>query len=263
MLLTANSITKSQTNLSLWYSRLITSDEDYHRFFGFPPDETNMPHVEYEFNGMVAEEIDKIKSLQSLPHPFDIAYDLCKAGSVSQKWRHHAVRAVPLPPEVMRQGISIPAVLIGNAAHAIPETFSPDDISNAMVDAINLCSMIVERFDDDDKSFSSIPADFYQFGRPVWNRLLREWEGKWREAHGMPSFDDGPPIWVPVRRTKYLPPRENMVGIDLASLPLDNRRKPIIISSKIGGKTGAVTAKNMRSTEVPRSVQASERGQSV
>ena len=52
------------------------------------------------------------------------------------------------------------AVLIGNAAHAIPEIYAPDDINSAIVDAFDLCHMIVDRYNDD-KLFSQIPKVYY------------------------------------------------------------------------------------------------------
>ena len=64
-----------------------------------------------------------------------------------------------LATEVFSGGLSMPAVLIGNAAHAIPEILSPADIDRAMFDAIGLCSMIVERYDDDEL-FSQITEDY-------------------------------------------------------------------------------------------------------
>ena len=56
--------------------------------------------------------------------------------------------------EVHGSGSTMPAVLIGDAAHAVPEDFSPGDIVRASWDAIDLCSMIVLRYDDDKLSFS-------------------------------------------------------------------------------------------------------------
>lgn len=226
MMLTTNSITQDQVRMSLWYSRLMTSDQDYYKFFGISPDETNIPHVDYEFNAMVAEEIDEIHSQQSLPHPFDIAYKLCKAGSVSQKWRLHSVQRSPLTTDVTRGVLSMPAVLIGNAAHTIPETFSPGDISKAMADAVSLCSMIRERYDDDE-SFSSISADFYRLKYPVWRHLLHTWENKWKSAHGLPSAVGGAIPWIPIQRTNSLQPREDMAELDLASRPAENREKVV------------------------------------
>ena len=224
MMLTTNSLRESHVRVSLWYSRLITSDEDYYKFYGFSPNESNMPHVDYKFNALVAEEIDEIESLRPLPHPFDVAYNLCKAGGVSQKWKLHSVQGSALQTDIMRKGLSMPAVLIGNAAHAIPETFSPGDISNAMADAVSLCSMIVERYDDD-KLFSTISEDYYRLKYPIWRKLLIDWEIRWKRAHGMPFVEKGPHRWVPILRTSYLPPREDTVELDLTSLPAENRRK--------------------------------------
>ena len=53
-----------KVHMSLCYSRMTTSDQDYLDFFGFLPDEREIPRVEYKFNVTIAEEID---SLQPLP----------------------------------------------------------------------------------------------------------------------------------------------------------------------------------------------------
>ena len=226
-MLSTNRETHNRVYMSLWYSRLITSNEDYERFFGFSPDETNIPRVEYQFDAMVAEELD---SLQPLPDPFDVAYKLCRSGGVSQKWRLHCVRLRSprnmLPTEVERDGLSMPAVLIGNAAHAIPETLSAGDISCAMMDAVDLCRMIVERYDTD-VFFNRISKDFYKLKYNYWRKLSLDWEQRWKATHGLPPYGSSEvlPTWVAIERTQHLPPREDMIEIDPGSTTADTRRQ--------------------------------------
>lgn len=77
------------------------------------------------------------------------------------------------------------AVLIGNAAHIIPEILSSDDINWAMSDALELCRMIVDRYDYD-KLFSRIANDFYAKRLDIWHGLRTSWEEKWMRAHALP-----------------------------------------------------------------------------
>ena len=104
----------------------------------------------------------------------------------------------------------MPAVLIGNAAHAIPEILSAADINWAMMDAFDLCHMIVERYDED-RLFSQITKDYYDIKYRQWHKLLMKWEQKWTSAHGLP-YDLSKAIWtwVKVARTARLPNRETM-----------------------------------------------------
>ena len=44
-----------------------------------------------------------------------------------------------------------------------------------MVDAFDLCHMIVDRYKDD-KLFSQIPKDYYDLKSRVWAKLHFEWE---------------------------------------------------------------------------------------
>lgn len=68
---------------------MATNDEDYHAFFGLAPDEKDIPRVEYEFNTMVAEEINAMRLL----HPqIAMAFELCKEFGVSQQWNLNSVQ---------------------------------------------------------------------------------------------------------------------------------------------------------------------------
>ena len=207
--LSTNSKLLGKVHMTLWYSRLTKSTQDYHDFFGFQPDERDTPRVDYRFDEMIGRELD---SLQPLPAPSATAYTHCKNNSVSQKWYLNALRMrrSDLATDVVSDGMSMPAVLIGNAAHAIPEILSAADINWAMMDAFDLCHMIVERYDDD-RLFSQITKDYYDIKYWQWHKLLIKWEQKWTSAHGLPY---GPSkaiwTWVKVARTARLPNRETM-----------------------------------------------------
>ena len=151
---------------------MTTSNEDYYAFIGFQPNETDTPKVDYKFDKMIGGELD---SLQPLPAPFATAYEICKNTCVSQKWNLNSVRMTrsQVATDVFSDGLSMPAVLIGNAAHAIPELISPADINWAMMDAMDLCYMIVERYDDD-KLFFQISKDYYDIKFPRWTKLCHE-----------------------------------------------------------------------------------------
>ena len=195
--------------MTLWYSRLTASLKDYHDFFGFQIDERDTPRVEYRFDEMIGRELD---SLQPLPAPFATAFTLCKNIGVSQKWYLNAIRMrrSDLASDVFSDGLSMPAVLIGNAAHAIPEILSPADISWAMMDAMDLCHMIVERYDDD-RLFSLITKDYYDIKYRQWRKLQLNWEKSWTLAHGLPyDSSRASGTWVKLQRTSRLPNRETM-----------------------------------------------------
>lgn len=107
--------------------------------------------------------------------------------SVSLKIYLNAVRMCrgDLATEVFSNGLSMPAVLIGDAAHAIPQVMSAYTINQTIWDAFQLCSMIVDRYDND-MLFSRITKDFYDamFGR--WNVYTMNWAEDWLTAHGLP-----------------------------------------------------------------------------
>lgn len=207
--LSTNSKSLGKVHMTLWYSRLTATAQDYHDFFGFQFDERDTPRVEYRFDEMIGQELD---SLQPLPAPFATAYTLCKNTGVSQKWYLNAVRMrrSDLATEVFSDGLSMPAVLIGNAAHAIPEILSLADISWAIMDAMDLCHMIVERYDDD-KLFSQITKDYYDIKYRQWRKLQLKWEENWTLAHGLP-YDSGRAggTWVKLQRTSRLPRPDTM-----------------------------------------------------
>lgn len=169
--------------LSLWYSRMITSEEDYRAFYGAPITEEHITRADFQFDPMIAAEIE---SLQPLPEPIHKAYARCKASSVSQKIKLSCVMRVACNQryqEIVRGNLSLPAIMIGDAAHGIPESCSPDSINDTIWDATVLGRMIIERYDDD-SAFATLPTDFYGRQRGAWACLPRRWAEKWMKAHG-------------------------------------------------------------------------------
>ena len=65
--LSTNSKSPGKVRMTLLYSRLTTSTQEYHEDFGFQPDERDTPRVDYAFDEMIGRELD---SLQPLPAPF-------------------------------------------------------------------------------------------------------------------------------------------------------------------------------------------------
>jgi len=149
LMLITNAVSLDQVLMQLWYSRLAISNQDYNAFFGLNIDERDIPRVKCKFDARVARELD---CLRPLPPPFAEAYDVCKGRGVSQKWYLNSVRMrrSGLATDVFRGGASMPAVLIGDAGHAVPDFLSSGGINWAMMDAIDLCSMMVQRYDDDE-----------------------------------------------------------------------------------------------------------------
>lgn len=198
-------------HMSLSFSRLAVSADDYHAFFGFDPHERATPPVDYQFDAMIAQEIENMKPL---PPPFAKAYNRYNSNQISQKFYLNAVRRdrsekIDLSTEIFRQSLSMPAVLIGNAAHSVPEILSPGAINWAMIDAIDLCSMIVQRYDDDQR-FSKISRDFSNLKQRSWQTTLFDWERDWLTAHGYdlayPAIDPTNEwvAWVKIARTSRL-----------------------------------------------------------
>ena len=216
----------SNVVMSLWYSRMSKSFEDYHAFFGFDPDERKTPRVSYGYDPMIADEID---SLQPLPAPLAAAYDLCRNAGSSQKWHLTAVgqkifNEFQMTTKVVSGGLSLPAVLIGDAAHAIPIALSRGDINDAVYDALDLCRMIVERYDDDEL-FARVPDDYYDWRTRRWGDLRKEWEERWLTAHGLPySPLHAQRYWIKLSRTVRDPPPEKMEKGDFEGLLDDKRR---------------------------------------
>ena len=169
--------------LSLWYSRMITSDEDYRAFYGVSITEKLARRPDFQFDPMIAAEIE---ALRPLPSPFDKAYVRCKASSVSQKIGLTCVMGVGHDPEtekIVRGNLSLPVVMIGDAAHGLPESFSPNAISSTITDAIELSRMIINRYADD-SVFATIPREFYRSRLALWALLPKRWPAKWMTAHG-------------------------------------------------------------------------------
>ena len=192
---------------------MIASKEDFERFWGFSVEERDIPRVEYQFNPMIKDEID---SLLPLPHPFDRAYELCKSFGISRKRPMNCVRTEgrELTNYVGRGGLTMPAVLIGNAAHAVPEDFPDDHINRALWDAIDLCTMIVERYDDD-RLFSTIGQDFYALNSVFWQKFPDKWARKWMDAHALPlEHDDDRLQWVKLRRVVRISNEETELKLD-------------------------------------------------
>ena len=116
--------------MSLWYSRLAAAEEDYQAFFVFLPDEQEIPRVEYQFDKRLRDEIESLRS--SLLPTLALAFDLCKHAGVSQKWQLNAIRLgrSDYPADLFRGKTRMPAVLIGNVAHARPESFAAADLGH-------------------------------------------------------------------------------------------------------------------------------------
>jgi len=79
---------------------------------------------------------------------------------------------------------SVPAVLIGDAAHSLPEIHSHDDINHVVYDAINLARMIRDR-QYDDSQFQRIPEEFYKLALPRWDKYRLEWEERIAKLYGL------------------------------------------------------------------------------
>ncbi|KAL8640382.1 MAG: hypothetical protein Q9226_008756, partial [Calogaya cf. arnoldii] len=224
--LNTNRVTSDQVNMSLWYSRLAATDEDYRTFFGISPGEQEIPRVGYHFDERVKDEIELLRN--SLHPTLAMAFDCCKHSGVSQKWLLNAIRFErrDYPTEVFRGETSMPAVLIGDAAHARPGIFAPDDMSWAMLDAFDLCHLIVERYKDD-KLFLSIPYDYYDLKARRWERLHLEWEGSWHAAHGLQhKRGDAKFTWVNIVRARKQQQRtEQMADTNLDDLSERSQRK--------------------------------------
>lgn len=113
----------------------------------------------------------------------------------------------------------MPAVLIGDAGHAVPDFLSPSGINLAMMDAIDLSSMIVQRYDDDEQ-FSRIAKDFYDLRHRWWQKVLFDWEETWTTALGLQYDSDQAKLqWVRLTRTSRLPERKIMSESEFESLP--------------------------------------------
>lgn len=82
LMLCVYGMTRTHVNLTLRYSRMATSNEDFQSFWGFSTEERDTPRWEYQFDPMVKDEID---SLLPLPSPFDAVYELCKLFGISKK----------------------------------------------------------------------------------------------------------------------------------------------------------------------------------
>lgn len=221
--LCTNSKSYRSVHMTLWYSRLTTSPQDYRAFFGFQPHERDIPQVDYRFDEMIGAEIE---SLQPLPPSFAAAYELCKNKGVSQKWYLNSVQMgrADLATNVFRDGLSMPAVLVGSAAHSIPEFLSPADISWVMIDAMDLCYMIVERYNDD-KLFSQISEDFYDIKYHRWQKSLHKWGEKWTLAHGLAyNSTRARSSWTKLARVSNRPERQVMPESEFKSLPDRDRR---------------------------------------
>lgn len=172
---------------------------------------------------MIAGEIG---SLQPLPPPFAAAYNFCKTAGLSQKWYLNCVRMRRSDCDitVSRCGVTVPAVLVGNAAHAVPEIYSPADINWALTDSVELCRMIVERYDDD-KLFSQISKDFYDLRCRSWHRKLQSWEEDWMTAHGL-TYDSSETksMWVKLVKTHRLAQQRTRNQNGFISLPERHRQ---------------------------------------
>ena len=177
--------TLTQVNLSFWYSRKIDTEEDYVAYHGVELGERGTQRVEFTYSPFVAKEIESLP----LPHPFDKAYPIFKAISVSQKTALTCIQEneLDLATEVIRDGLSLSAVMIGDAAHCVPEIFSQESINRAIWDAIDLCSKIVQSYDDDEEMFARIPLDFYDDQNRYWSKLSRDWALRWTAAHDLPE----------------------------------------------------------------------------
>jgi len=224
LMLITNAVSLDQVLMQLWYSRLAISNQDYNAFFGLNIDERDIPRVKCKFDARVARELD---CLRPLPPPFAEAYDVCKGRGVSQKWYLNSVRMRSgLATDVFRGGASMPAALIGDAGHAVPDFLSSGGINWAMMDAIDLCSMIVQRYDDDEQ-FSRIAKDFYDLRHRWWQKVHFDWEETWTTAHGLQyDSDQAKSQWVRLTRTSRLPERKIMSESEFESLP--DGHKPAI-----------------------------------
>lgn len=129
-----------------------------------------------------------------------------------------------LAMEVISNGLSMPAVLVGNAAHSIPEFLSPADISWVIMDAMDLCYMIVERYYDD-RLFSQILKDFYDIKYHRWQKSLHEWDEKWTSAHGLPyNSTKARSTWIKLARPSRRLEGEFMSESISKSLPAGDRQ---------------------------------------
>ena len=179
-----NSESLRKVHMTLWYSRMNTSSQDYQALFGFLPDERDTLRVDHRFDAKIGAEID---SLQSLTSSFAAAYEICTNVGVSQKWYLNSVMMGrnDLATDVFSNGSSMPAILVGNAAHFISDILSSADISWVVVDVLDLCYMIVERYNDE-RLFSQISNDYYDIKFPRWQQYLHKMGG----AMGAAVCDD-------------------------------------------------------------------------
>ena len=126
--------------------------------------------------------------------------------------------------DVFSNGLSMPAVLVGNATHSVPEFLFPADISWVIMDAMDLCYMIVERYYDD-RLFSQISKDFYDINYYRWQKLLHERDEKWTSAHGLPyDSTKARSTWMKLAQPSRRLEREIMSESEFKKLPGGDRQ---------------------------------------
>lgn len=152
---------------NLHFTRMAESNEEWRDFYGMWPNQRDVSYVESGFDPKVQEEIST--NLGSLPPPFDTAFELAKKITIHSRVTLDSVQ-VPfdrLPRRLTGNTASAPAVIIGDAAHKVPQFIDPDSIAHACLDGVFLGENIVAAAEDDEL-FRLVPEHFYRDSQRRW-----------------------------------------------------------------------------------------------
>lgn len=150
--------------------------------------------------------INDISRLGTLPHPFPPVIELLRSKMhLFFTLTYSAVRTPLdlLPTKVSIDNLAAPAVLIGDAASAVPTEYSERQFNIAIQDGVMLAQLIRKRFDSaDDEAFNRIPVDFYIERYPMWEVSSGTGCKRFRDVHGIVIADNEKlgDKWVRVRR---------------------------------------------------------------
>lgn len=180
-----------RVKITFKFARPAASVEDYYAFYGLWPHERDVICMENQFDRSVLADI---KRCGPLPRPFELLLERAqlptalsfKAFPIAVRQKQTDLLNGLRTGEGDKSG-TVPAVLIGNAAHSLPFINNPDDLSHAVLDGVQCARLIIDARDAkgrrSNNCFKGVPRLFYEIAGPRWQEAEREWEQPFIELH--------------------------------------------------------------------------------
>lgn len=182
-------------HLRLYYSKAASAAE-FEAFHGYKINQWRSPFIGYQLTSVI---LDKLRAeFGKLPDMFERAIDAIKAAGYHQKMLCDTIWIPPsqLPTRLESGGKSIPCVLVGDAADAVPTVYDTFSITRVCSEAVLLGEIIAQAWKTEDGQLSNVAQMFYNRACHQWDLYRAFWLKHWDHLHDTPPGSLANPIKI-------------------------------------------------------------------